>query len=129
MRFAVAALPNIALRILEPAAAADFICIPGSIYTGGPIARAPEAVGRSVGPGAVGSVFDCHRRIRVWGYHDIVVWSAVGRCASAVLRRRGYGCQGRRSSVWGAGGGGFGAATSVAGGIGASTWLAPHPPS
>ena len=104
MRFAVAALPNIALRIFDTAAAADFIGIPGPISTGGPIARAPEAVGRSVGPGAVGVVLDFHRRGRVCSYHHIVVWSAVGRCAIAVLRRRGYGCQGRRSSVWGAGG-------------------------
>ena len=58
-----------------------------------------------------GAVFiPCGRSDSVlcWGsvchYHHIVVWSAVGRCASPVLRRRGYGCHGRRSVGCSAGG-------------------------
>ena len=83
------------LRVLELAAAADVIGIPGPISTGGPIARAPEAVGYAGVPctGRVG----VRRRCRFWHLCHIDVFSTGGRCTGAIRRWRVHGCQGRRS--------------------------------
>ena len=62
-------VPCLLASALEVSAAADFSIVPGTISTGDPIARAPEAVGRAVGPGAVRVVLEVHRRGRGCGYH------------------------------------------------------------
>ena len=147
-----------ALCSLETPAASDFSFVPGPISTGGPIARASEAVGGAGVPcaGRVlrgirrgGCVRYCHELIggcaevssavvatplagtasivvcggaNTWrGSGASYVFVAVGRCAGSVVRGRNDGWQGSRSSGWGAGGGGWGSATSVAVGIEAST--------
>ena len=96
-----------ALCSLETAATADFSCIPGPISTGGPIAGTPEAVGRAGVPGAAGVVCSVHCQGRVrHRRHIVLVLSAGGRGAGAILRWRVHCCKGRRIAVGGAGAGG-----------------------
>ena len=104
-------LSPLSLKVLE----GIFAGLGTHVSTGGPIARAPEAIGRS------GVLCGVRRRCRCRHRRHIVVGSVGGRCAGAIRRRRGHGWQGRRSAVWGAGGGGCDSATSVAVGIEAST--------